>query len=160
MPDLPNHSDLPLQRRFAPEGRCFGCGPANAAGLRLESRPVGDEVVATWRGRPEHEAFPGFLNGGIVATLLDCHGNWTALHALITRDRLDRPPSTVTAEIRVRFLRPTPSDRPVRLRGRVVELGANRATVETVVEADGRTTAEGRATFVVVGEGHPAYGRW
>lgn len=152
---------LSLQERYAPAGRCFGCGPANEQGLRIQSSEADDgTVVAEWRARPEHEAFDGFLNGGILGTLIDCHSNWTAISALMARSGSPTPPSTVTAELSVRFRRPTPSDRPVRLVGRVVELEDDRATVETTVEVDGAATATGRTTFVAVGPGHPAFGRW
>ncbi|HYK95192.1 MAG TPA: PaaI family thioesterase [Candidatus Dormibacteraeota bacterium] len=150
-----------LQERYAPKGRCFGCGPANDLGLRIQSfeQPDGS-VVATWQARPEHEAFDGFVNGGILGTLIDCHSNWTAVAALLARDGGDVAPSSVTADLSIRFRRPTPSDRPLRLVGRVVELAVDRATVETSIEAGGEVTARGRATFVVVEEDHPAFGRW
>jgi acyl-coenzyme A thioesterase PaaI-like protein len=150
-----------LQERFAPQSRCFGCGPANERGLRIRSFEQADgSVVTEWRARPEHEAFDGFLSGGILGTLIDCHSNWTAIAALMARSGSEAAPSTVTAEYTVRFRRPTPSDGPVRLVGRVTELADDRAAVETIVEADGVVTASGRATFVVVGPGHPAFGRW
>jgi uncharacterized protein (TIGR00369 family) len=150
-----------LQERFAPHGHCFGCGLANQAGLRIRSHEVADgTVIATWLPRPEHEAFDGYLNGGIIGTLVDCHSNWTAIAALVSSGRLAAAPSTVTAEINVRFRRPTPSNAPIRLVGRVVELGSDRATVETTVASGEVITAIGRATFVVVGPGHPAFGRW
>jgi uncharacterized protein (TIGR00369 family) len=150
-----------LQERYAPKGRCFGCGPANALGLRIQSfeRPDGS-VVATWQPRREHEAFDGFVNGGILGTLIDCHSNWTAVAALLDRDGGSVAPSSVTADLSVRFRRPTPSDGPLQLVGRVVELASDRVTVETSIEADGEVTARGRATFVVVKEDHPAFGRW
>jgi uncharacterized protein (TIGR00369 family) len=150
-----------LQERFAPRSRCFGCGPANERGLRIRSFESGDgTVVAEWHARPEHEAFDGFVSGGVLGTLIDCHSNWTAIAALMARSGAASAPPTVTSEYAVRFRRPTPSDRPLRLIGRVVELHDRRATVETTVEADGQTTALGRATFVVVGPDHPAFGRW
>ena len=144
-----------------PEGRCFGCGPRNAHGLRIRSFETGDgTVVAEWQPGAEHEAFDGFVNGGIIGTLIDCHSNWTAIAALLERSGANEAPSTVTAEYAVRFRRPTPSDRPLRLVGRAVDVGEDRATVETTVEADGVVTATGRATFVSVKPGHPAFGRW
>jgi uncharacterized protein (TIGR00369 family) len=150
-----------LQERLAPGGRCFGCGPANELGLRIRSFEAADgAVVAEWRPRPEHEAFDGFVNGGILGTLIDCHSNWTAISSLMAAANSPTPPSTVTAELSIRFRRPTPSDRPIRLVGRVVELAEGRATVETAVEVDGAVTATGRAMFVAVGPGHPAFGRW
>ena len=150
-----------LQLRFAPEGRCFGCGPANELGLRIQSYEADDgTVVADWQPRPEHEAFKGFVNGGILGTLIDCHSNWTGIAALLARSGSVIAPSTVTAEYSVRFRRPTPSDRPLRLIGRAVEVSNDRVTVETSIEVDGTTTATGRATFVAVKPGHPAFGRW
>ncbi|MBI3751127.1 MAG: PaaI family thioesterase [Chloroflexi bacterium] len=153
--------DASLQERFAPEGRCFGCGPANDRGLRIRSFEAGDgTVLAEWQPRPEHQAFDGFVNGGILGTLIDCHSNWTAIAAMLAAQPGETAPSTVTSELSIRFRRPTPSDRPLRLVGRVVQLDVDRATIETTVESDGVVTATGRATFVAVGPGHPAYGRW
>jgi acyl-coenzyme A thioesterase PaaI-like protein len=150
-----------LQSRFALAGRCFGCGPANELGLRIQSFEADDgTVVADWQARPEHEAFDGFINGGILGTLIDCHSNWTAIAALLARNGGDVAPSTVTAEYSVRFRRPTPSDRPLRLIGRAIEIAQDRVMVETAVEVDGAKTATGRATFVAVQPGHPAFGRW
>ena len=150
-----------LQLRYAPEGRCFGCGPKNEDGLRIRSYDAGDgTVVTTWQPRPEHEAFDGFVNGGILGTLIDCHSNWTAINALLAKSGASDAPSTVTAEYSVQFLKPTPSDQPLRLIGRAVEVRNDRVTVETTVNVDEHTTARGRATFVAVGPGHPAYGRW
>lgn len=152
-----------LQERFAPAGRCFGCGPANPDGLRIRSHPRPDdpdEVVATWTPSPEHEAFAGVLNGGIIGTLLDCHSNWTATWHLMRSRGGDRPPTTVTLEYAVRMRRPTPSVGPLELRARVVEAGEDRATVEAELVAGGEVTATCRGTFVAVRPGHPAYDRW
>jgi acyl-coenzyme A thioesterase PaaI-like protein len=153
--------ELSLQERYAPEGRCFGCGPKNVRGLRIRSFEGGDgTVVAEWHARAEHEAFDGYVNGGILGTLIDCHSNWTAIAALQAAGWAADTPSTVTSELSVRFRRPTPSDRPLRLVGRPVEVALDRVAVETTVEVDGVVTARGRAVFVPVGEGHPAFGRW
>jgi tRNA (cmo5U34)-methyltransferase len=151
---------LALQDRFGPHGRCFGCGPTNAHGLRIKSHVSGDEVVADWTPEPQHASVPGVLNGGIIGTLLDCHGNWTAAWSLMQRRGLSQPPVTVTAEYSVRLRRPTPTDRPLRLRARATELGDERATIEGSLEADGVVTATFRGVFVAVGPGHPAHGAW
>jgi len=152
-----------LQQRYAPEGRCFGCGPTNPVGMHLASYldPADpDLVVAEFTPDTGHEAFAGVVNGGIIGTLLDCHMNWTAAWHLMRSRGADRPPTTVTLEYAVRMRRPTPSDRPVRLRARVVEAGDDRATVEGEITSDGVVTATGRGTFVAVKPGHPAYDRW
>jgi acyl-coenzyme A thioesterase PaaI-like protein len=153
-------TDPSLQVRFAPDSQCFGCGPANPEGLRIESREDGEGLVAHWTPGPHHEAFEGVLNGGIIGTLLDCHSNWTAAMELMRARGADRPPACVTADYAVRLLRPTPTDGPLTLRAHVVESAENRATVEAVLAAGDQTTATCRGTFVAVGPGHPAYGRW
>jgi acyl-coenzyme A thioesterase PaaI-like protein len=152
-----------LQARFAPAGRCFGCGPANPIGLHVGSRPSEDDaavLVARFVPGPEHEAFAGVVNGGILGTLLDCHANWTAAWHLMRTRSADRPPTTVTLEYSIRMRRPTPSDRPVDLRAWVVDSAEDRATVEAEISSDGVVTATGRGTFVAVGPNHPAFDRW
>lgn len=149
-----------LQQRYAPEGRCFGCGPANPRGLHVGSHVAGEDVIATWTPEPYQEAFEGVLNGGIIGTLLDCHSNWTAAHHLMVRRGAERPPTTVTADYAIRLRRPTPSRGPLTLIARVVESSDDRATVRARIEVDGETTATCEGHFVAVGPDHPAYDRW
>ncbi len=149
-----------LQDTYAPQGVCFGCGPANERGLRIKSRPEGNSVVATWTPEKHHEAFEGVLSGGIIGTLLDCHSNWTAAYALMRAAGAAHPPCTVTAEYHVRLLRPTPGDEPITLTARTIEVEGNRAVVEASLEAGGKVGATCRGTFVAVKPGHPAYHRW
>ena len=152
--------ELSLQDRFAPNNSCFGCGPANDKGLRIKSHVSGDEVVCEWRAEKHHEAFPGMLNGGICGTLLDCHSNWTAAAHLMEKNGLDQPPCTVTAEFNVKLEAPTPSDRTLTVRARVVESSERKAIVEATIEADDTVTCTCRGVFIAVKEGHPAFNRW
>lgn len=152
--------ELSLQQRWAPRGRCFGCGPANPKGLRIESFVRGDEVVCEWRPEPHHEAYDNMLNGGICGALLDCHMNWTAAWHLMVENGWSEPHCTVTAEFSIQLRKPTPTDGPLLLRARVVESSGRKAVVESTLEADGVVTVRGRGTFVAVQEDHPAYHRW
>jgi len=153
-----------LQLRFSPESRCFGCGPANGQGLRIESHETDGatdgELVADWQPLPHHAAFDGILNGGIIGTLLDCHSNWTAAIRLMYERGLAGPPGCVTADYAIRLRRPTPIDRPLRLRARPVETTGDRVVVDAEVVVDGIITATCRGTFVAVGPDHPAFERW
>lgn len=149
-----------LQERYAPELTCFGCGPANPKGLRIRSIPRSGEVVLRWRAEPHHDAWPGYLNGGIAGTLVDCHMNWTAAYHLMGRLGRDRPPTTVTAEYAIRFLRAIPTAGEIEVVARVVEAKEDRATVEATLSAGGAECATARGTFVAVTEGHPAFHRW
>jgi acyl-coenzyme A thioesterase PaaI-like protein len=149
-----------LQETYAPETTCFGCGPANPKGLQIKSFPEGDELVCRFRPQPHHEGYPGFLNGGIVGTLFDCHMNWTAAYFLMQRDKLPAPANTVTAEFCVFLEKPTPSDQELVVRARVVEAGNRRVTVEGELFAGDQRTARARGVFVAVKENHPGWGRW
>jgi acyl-coenzyme A thioesterase PaaI-like protein len=148
-----------VQERYAPANMCFGCGPANARGLRLRSFEEGDTLVCDFAPEPHYIAFPGMLNGGICGTLLDCHSNWTAAIHLMKRAGRETPPCTVTAEYAIKLRRPTPLA-PLRLVARVVESTDDRVTVEAELIAAGKITATCRGLFVAVKEGHPAFQRW
>ena len=149
-----------LQDLYAPDNRCFGCGPANPKGLRIKSFVEGVELVCEWRSEPHHLAFEGVLNGGICGALLDCHSNWTAAHHLMERLGETAPPCTVTAEFHVKLKRPTPMDAVLTLRSKVVASSDEQAEVEATLEAQGKLRATCRGVFVAVKPGHPAYHRW
>ena len=171
-------ASLSLQEEYAPNNACWGCGPANAEGLRirsfvkgvaqesnlrtdkLQTCPTSDEVVAEWQPKKQYEAFPGVLNGGVIGTLLDCHCNWTAAWHLMKEAGDDHPPCTVTADYAIKLLRPTPTNDGVFLSAKVVDSSADRATIEGTLSAGGKVCATCRGTFVAVKEGHPAYHRW
>jgi acyl-coenzyme A thioesterase PaaI-like protein len=150
-----------LQETYAPDSACFGCGPRNDKGLRIQSFAEGDDAcVCTWRPQAHHLAFPGALNGGICGTLLDCHSNWTGAWHLMRKTGASAPPCTVTAEFAVKLQRPTPLEVDLIIHARVVEADTNRAAVEAEIEANGKVTATCRGIFVAVKEGHPAFHRW
>ena len=153
-------TDKSIQETYAPNLKCFGCGPANEQGLHIRSFPAGEEVVADWQPESYQEAFPGMLSGGITGTVLDCHCNWTAAYHLMKRNGLDHPPCTVTSDYAIKLLRPTPTNAPVFLSAKVVDSSADRATIEGTLSAGGKVCATCRGTFVSVKESHPAFHRW
>ncbi|MEK6578811.1 MAG: PaaI family thioesterase [Bdellovibrionota bacterium] len=153
-------SKIGLQFQYAPKSICFGCGPANSKGLKIQSVVRGAEVVAEWHPEPHHHAFPGVLNGGIIGSLLDCHSNWTAAYHLMVKTGASEPPCTVTAEYAIRLLRPTPMDQTIYLSAKVVDLKDDRATIEASLTAANKIRATCRGTFVAVKAGHPAFHRW
>ena len=135
-----------LQETHQPEGICFGCGQANPQGLQLRTFVEGEHLVADWTPAPHHHAFPGILNGGIIGTLIDCQANWTALYALMQRD--GEFAMTVTAEFKVKLLRPTPVDRPVHLRSWASEVAGRRVSVGVELSSEGPNPAEGEGLFI------------
>ena len=151
-----------VQETFAPNGRCFGCGPTNARGLCIQSFLSEDrkELVTDWTPEPHHEAFEGVLNGGIIGVLMDCHSVWTAACHFMHRDQLESAPCTVTGDFHVTLNKPTPSKAPLRLVARVTESRGRVATVEATLSSGGQVTATCTGHFVAVKPDHPAYHRW
>ena len=138
-----------IQQRYFAELTCFGCGPRNEKGLRLQSFPRGDDsVVATFLPWPEHDNGLGFLNGGIIATLLDCH---SAAAMVLTAAGCGLVPDGtlpyVTAGIEVRYLRPSPLDEPVDLVARTTAADDREMSVEVELWWQDKVRATGLATW-------------
>ena len=148
------------QDRYAPHGICFGCGPANDKGLRIKSHWEGDDFVMRFTPKPEHQAFPGVINGGILGTLLDCHSNWCAATTLVKERGLDEAPTTVTAEFNVKLKRPTPAETELLVIARPTKVEGDMVWTHAEVHANGKVTATCDGLFVAVTPGHPAYHRW
>jgi acyl-coenzyme A thioesterase PaaI-like protein len=134
---------------------CWGCGADNPDGLQLKSDWEGDVAVARFRPDPVFAAGPRtILNGGIIATLLDCHGVCTAIADAYRREEreIGSPPDLwyATASLDVAYLRPTPIDAPVSLTGRVVDVDGRTTTVECTLDADGKTRARASVRAVRV----------
>lgn len=134
---------------------CYGCGARHEHGLQLKSYVVGDRVVARFTPRPEQLGVPGVVYGGLIASLVDCHGI-AAGAAHFPTDAAGHPPRCVTASLHVDFRRPTPLDgRPIELSAQVVEASERKAVVDVAVSVDGETTAEGRVVAVRLREAPP-----
>ena len=149
-----------VQRQYAPNSICYGCGPANEKGLQIDSHRCEDGLEMRFTPSEEHQAFPGMINGGIIGALLDCHGNWAAAIAIMDEQGLDEPPCTVTASYTIKLRRPTPSGVELHILAQVTELQEDRAEISMTLTAEGKVCATGTGLFVAVKEGHPAYHRW
>jgi len=139
---------------------CYGCGRLNDHGLRIRTHWEGEESVTRFQPRPEHTAIPGFVYGGLLASLIDCHGTGTAAAAMYAKDGrpMDSLPAYrfVTASLKVDYLAPTPLDAELEIRGRVKELKGKRVVVEAIVCARGRITARGEVVAVQMPESFSA----
>ena len=148
---------IAIQDRYPDEfAVCYGCGRLNAHGLHVRTFLEGEEGVATFTPRPEHTAVRGFVYGGLLASLVDCHGIGTAAAMMVRTDGsavyAASAPRFVTASLHVDYVAPTPHGPALTLRARVVESSARKAIVEVIVSADGVTTAKGRVVAVRIPE--------
>jgi acyl-coenzyme A thioesterase PaaI-like protein len=131
---------------------CYGCGRLNEHGLQLKSYWAGEETLATFHPRAYHTAIPGFVYGGLIASLVDCHGTGTAAGAAYQAEgrEMGMEPHLrfVTASLRVDYLRPTPMGVPLEIRGRVGEIKGRKVVVAITVSAEGEVCARGEVVAV------------
>ncbi len=133
---------------------CYGCGRLNESGLQLKSYWRGDESVAVFQPRSYHIGVPGFVYGGLLASIIDCHGTGTAAAASYRAE--DRKPGTapalrfVTASLQVDYLRPTPLGPPLELRGRVTEMKGRKVVVQVTVAVEGKVCVRGEVVAVKI----------
>jgi acyl-coenzyme A thioesterase PaaI-like protein len=131
---------------------CYGCGRLNEHGHQIKSFWDGDETVALFTPKEYHTAIPGYVYGGLIASLIDCHETGTA--ALASYRSQGREPDTqppfrfVTASLQVEYLKPTPLGVELELRGKVVELKGRKVISEITVWANGEITAHGKVIAV------------
>ena len=127
---------------------CYGCGRLNRDGLQLKSYWDGEEPVARFRPRPSHTAIPGYVYGGLLASLIDCHGTGSASAAAGRAKPEEAPIRFVTASLHVDYLRPTPIDAELEIRGKIKELKAKKVVVSATVSAGGEVCARGEVVAV------------
>jgi acyl-coenzyme A thioesterase PaaI-like protein len=141
---------------FYPEtmAHCYGCGRLNEHGHQVKSFWDGEESVCRFQPRPEHIAIPGYVYGGLLASLIDCHGTGTAAAAGYRAE--DRPMDSepplryLTASLHVDYLKPTPLGPVLEVRAKVKEVKGRKVVVEEWVTVNGVVTVRGEVVAVQV----------
>jgi acyl-coenzyme A thioesterase PaaI-like protein len=135
---------------------CYGCGGLNEKGLQIKTYWEGEESVTRYSPRPEHTAIPGYVYGGLLASLVDCHGTGTAAAAMYKQDgrSMDSLPPYrfVTASLHIDYLAPTPMGEVLEIRGKVKEIKGRRVIVEASVLVQGKPTVRGEVVAVQMPE--------
>jgi acyl-coenzyme A thioesterase PaaI-like protein len=148
--------DVAIQDQI-PDNHCWGCGADNPEGLHLKSFWDGVEARAVFLPHARFAAGPlHFLNGGIIATLLDCHGVCTAIARAYDAEQraIGSEPEIwyATTSMAVEYLRPTPIGEEVELRGWVAAVDDGAAAVECVLSCAGKERARATVRSVRVPE--------
>lgn len=132
--------------------RCYGCGRLNEHGLQIKSHWDDDEAVCTFHPKPFHTAIPGYVYGGLIASLIDCHSTGTAAAAAYRYQGremgTDPPLRFVTGSLHVDYLRPAPIEGPLELRSRVKEVKGRKVVVSTSLFSHGELCARGEVVAV------------
>lgn len=134
---------------------CYGCGRLNEEGLQIKSYWDGEETVAIFHPKPYHMAMPGYVYGGLLASLIDCHCIGTASAATYRAE--GREPGTepplrfVTASLHVNYLRPTPLA-TLEIRAHAKEIRSRKVVVEATVSSKGEVCVRGEVVAVQIPE--------
>ena len=133
---------------------CYGCGRLIAHGLQIKSYWDGAETVCHFVPRPEHTAIPGYVYGGLIASLIDCHGTGTAAAAAYQaegRPMDSQPPIRfLTGSLNVKYLKPTPLGPPIEVRGQIREVKGRKVVVDVTVRVEEALTATGEVVAIQV----------
>ena len=132
---------------------CYGCGRLNPEGLQIKSYWEGEDSVCRYTPKLSYTGgFPGYIYGGLIASLIDCHSAATASAAALQEKGFslgDRPLSRfVTAKLYIDFLKPTPMGRVLELRGRIKEIAGRKVVVNVTLSADDEIRAKGEVVLV------------
>lgn len=135
---------------------CYGCGPNNPHGLHIRSFWDGEESVAIFQPKDYHLAFPGYVYGGLLASLIDCHCIGTAAAAAYKEEgrELGSLPAFryVTGSLQVDYLKPTPLGPPIVIRARVEEIKGRKTILTATVAAGPEISVKGRVVAVRIPE--------
>ena len=133
---------------------CYGCGRSNPKGLHLKSYWDGEDTIARFTPPPELSGgFPGNAYGGLIASLMDCHGTASAAAAERRRSHGETGdaasyPRFVTASLKVEFRRPTPLGVELSVHGKIRSIEGRKVWVELALRAGGQTCATGEMLAV------------
>jgi len=135
---------------------CYGCGRLNEQGHQIKSYWDGDETVARFKPQPYHTAIPGYVYGGLLASLIDCHGTGTAAAAAYRAQNrplgTEPPVRFLTGSLNVKYLKPTPLGPSIELRGKIREVKGRKVIVDVSVIVDGIETVIGEVIAIQVPE--------
>lgn len=120
---------------------CFGCAPNNPAGIKMEFYEDGDEVISTWKPRPDYQGWINTLHGGIQAVMLDEICAWVIIRKL--------QKTGVTSKMETRYLKPVmTTDDHLTLRAHITEIKRSIVLVEAnLYNSDGELCTKALCTY-------------
>jgi len=131
---------------------CYGCGELNTQGLHIQSYWDGEETICRFDPAPHHIAVPGYVYGGLIASIIDCHGTGSATAAAYResgRELGSEPPLRyVTGSLHVDYLKPTPLGVTLTARGVIHEVRGRVVVVRISLSAESVVCATGEVVAV------------
>lgn len=134
--------------------QCYGCGRLNQHGLKIKSHWDGDESVCRFNPHPYHTAMAGYVYGGLIASVIDCHSTGTAAayaYRQAGREQGTKPELRyVTASLHVDYIQPTPIDATMELRANIKEFKARKVIIQVTLTSSNRICAKGEVVAVLM----------
>ena len=136
--------------------QCYGCGRLNEHGLHLKTVWEGEETLTRFTPRDCHTAMPGITYGGLLASIIDCHGTGSASLALARENEIEleghNAPRCVTASLKVDYKKPTPIGCELQVRGRISEIKGKKVIVDAELYANGELTISGQVIAIWIND--------
>ncbi|WNF36251.1 PaaI family thioesterase [Bacillaceae bacterium IKA-2] len=134
---------------------CYGCGRLNKNGHQFRTGWQGEQTITIYEPSTELTAIPGFVYGGLIAALIDCHGTGSASLGVHRKNGHEvgegaDPTRFVTGSLKVDFLKPTPQGVPLKAIGTVEEIHPKKWKVSIDVFANDVLCARGEVVAVVM----------
>lgn len=134
--------------------QCYGCGRLNHHGHQIKTHWVVDKTVSIFKPKPEHTAIPGYVYGGLLASLIDCHGTGSASLAYSRENKIQleayNAPRFVTGSLKVNYLKPTPLETELRIVGTIKEVKSRKVTTEIELWANGELCVSGEVIAILI----------
>ncbi len=131
---------------------CYGCGNLNEHGLKIKSYWDGDESICVYEPKDYHLAFQGYVYGGLMASIIDCHSIATAIAAVCRHEKLsmDEEPKFgfVTGSLHIDFLKPAPTGKKLELRSQIKDVSQKKAVIKTTLSVEGSACARGEVIAI------------
>ncbi|MBL7705620.1 MAG: PaaI family thioesterase [Taibaiella sp.] len=127
---------------------CYGCGRNNPAGHQLKTYLDGEQTIANFLPGEQYTALPGSVYGGLVASLLDCHGTGSAAAFVCQAESIPMteapiPVRCVTASLTVDFKAPVPMGKELTLTGKLISIEGRKIRVAMELSAGDALCATG-----------------
>ncbi|MEE9372884.1 MAG: PaaI family thioesterase [Saprospiraceae bacterium] len=144
----------PFFQDHMPGNICYGCGKDNHHGLQIKSYWEDNESVCIWQSEDKYQGWKGLLNGGVLATLIDCHTMCTAMAASYKAEgrKMNTEPiyRFATGTMTIKYTAPTSNKVPLEIRALVTEMKGRKITLSFRVLSEGKVTAEGEVIAIRV----------
>ncbi|HAS40612.1 MAG TPA: PaaI family thioesterase [Microscillaceae bacterium] len=153
--DTTQKQETPFFQQSMEGNVCFGCGHDNHEGLKIKSHWEGEESVCVWQSQEKYNGWKGIMNGGIMATIIDCHTMATATMQAYKEEgnrAWDSQPEYryATGTMNIKYLKPTPNDIPVKLVAKVTEVKGRKTTMTCELWSNDTKTAEAEVVAIRV----------